>query len=198
MLGSPILSMPSLSSCTSSRPSLFLSRRSNNSTSLFSSALGGSEAGLSSPLVAFPCICHSRGSKSPAPSRDNAQQSKGQSSRQPDIKIRVLRRLLGTVLYGFTVLETRLGIRVRQRIVSTMFQKCAHYLLVQGTSSILVGRMSVCTAGRLAQTSQPTFHAKANVFNHNTEHKAKYVASYTGPRLRQKTHRYTAAHNSDQ
>ena len=69
--------------------------------------------------------------------------------------------------------------------------------LVQGTSSILVGRMSVCTAGRLAQTSQPTFHATAKVFNHNTERKAKYVASYTGPRLRQKTHRYTAAHNSD-
>lgn len=74
---------------------------------------------------------------------------------------------------------------------------CTPDPLVQGTSSTLVGRMSVCTAGKLAKTSQPTFHATANVFNHNTEHKAKSVASYTGPRLRQKTHRYTAAHNSD-
>jgi len=47
MLGSPIRSMPSLSSCTSIRPSLFLSRRSKSSTNLFSSALGGLEGDTS-------------------------------------------------------------------------------------------------------------------------------------------------------
>ena len=58
MLGSPIFSMPSLSSCTSTRPSLFLSRRSNSSTNRFSSPLGGPEGGLSPPLVTVPCIGH--------------------------------------------------------------------------------------------------------------------------------------------
>ena len=58
MLGSPIFSMPSLSSCTSTRPSLFLSRRSNSSTNRFSSPLGGPEGGLSPPVVTVPCIGH--------------------------------------------------------------------------------------------------------------------------------------------
>lgn len=146
MLGSPIFSMPSLSSCTSSRPSLFLSRRSNSSTSLFSSALGGSEAGLSSPLVAFPCICHSRGSQSPAFSRQRPaiQRSKFTTIFCPNVEKTDVslycswedwyweesweHTIIQPVSYNFTVLETRLGIRVRLGIVSTMFRKCAHLI----------------------------------------------------------------------